>query len=522
MSAPRCPKCNRPMNRGAKTPSGKPRWTCRGGDSDRTYCYSTTDAKATASKRQDGKRSAKTPVFKRTLGGVTRLLITAAQNATPAHKAFVKAMEMFCETQNADILAVPLRYKNPTSRWTASQANEDVWADEFLPYLCNQRKRLNKNLVVLGDVKVQPTAVSPLTGFESLTHGESAIIGHPKLQLTTVATPQNRMPKILTTTGVATMRNYTDSRAGKQGEFHYTLGAALVEIKGKKFHLRQINADKQTGGFTDLETHYVENTAVGASAPLALVMGDTHVDFISAAVARATFGRGGMVDTLRPKTLVWHDLLDGYAVNPHHSGNPFNAIAKVQNNKADARAEVLRALRFVEANTPQGVASVVVPSNHDDFLTRWVLSQDWRDAPGNAEFYLESALAMVRGTKLDETGTTYPQPFAYWGRKLAPSVRFLEPDESFSVADIELGMHGDRGPNGSRGSRKNLRRIGVKSIVGHTHSPGIEEGCYQVGTSTGLKLEYTRGPSGWLNTHCLVYATGKRTLINIIDGEWRL
>lgn len=519
MTPPNCPKCGGKMHRGPASTSGKVRWVCRPG---RVYCYSTTDSGATQTKGPSGKRSAKTPVFKRTLGGVTRLLVTAVQNATPAHKLFVKAMETFCEAQNADILAIPLRYKNPTSKWSSSQANEDVWADEFTPYLCNQRKRLGPNLVVLGDVKVQPTAVSPLTGFESLTHGESAIIGHPKLQLTTVATPQSRMPKILTTTGAATVRNYTDSRAGKQGEFHYTLGAALVEIKGKKFHLRQINADKQTGSFTDLDTHYVSGLSLGATRPLALVMGDTHVDFIDPAVARATFGRGGMVDSLRPCTLVWHDLLDGYAVNPHHAGNPFNAIAKVQNNRMDARAEVQRALDFVQQRTGKDLQSVVVPSNHDDFLTRWIISQDWRSAPGNAEFYLESALAMVRGTKLDSSGTTYPQPFAYWGRKLAPSVQFLDGDESFSVAGIELGMHGDRGPNGARGSRKNLRRIGVKSIVGHTHSPGIEEGCYQVGTSTRLKLEYTHGPSGWLNTHCLVYANGKRTLLNIIDGEWRL
>ena len=50
-------------------------------------------------------------------------------------------------------------------------------------------------------------------------------------------------------------------------------------------------------------------------------------------------------------------------------------------------------------------------------------------------------------------------------------------------------MHGDKGPNGARGSIRNLRRIGIRSVIGHTHSPGIDEGCYQVGTSTRLRLE---------------------------------
>ena len=83
-------------------------------------------------------------------------------------------------------------------------------------------------------------------------------------------------------------------------------------------------------------------------------------------------------------------------------------------------------------------------------------------------------------------------------------------------------MHGDRGPNGARGSIKNLRRIGVKSIIGHSHSPGIDEGAYQNGTSTRLRLGYNVGPSSWLNAHTVVYANGKRSLINIIDGKWRL
>jgi hypothetical protein len=114
-----------------------------------------------------------------------------------------------------------------------------------------------------------------------------------------------------------------------------------------------------------------------------------------------------------------------------------------------------------------------------------------------------------------------PSPFALWAEQYAPNLRVLGGDESFRIAGIECGMHGDRGPNGARGSRMNLRRIGVKSVVGHSHSPGIEEGCYQTGTSTHLRLEYNSGASSWLQAHVAIYLSGKRTLLNIIDGEWR-
>lgn len=90
-------------------------------------------------RKQDGStaRRGKTPLFTRSLGGVTRFIVTAAQNATPVHKGFVKAIETACNHLNAVSLVVPLRYKNPTSRWTESQANEEVWADEVQPYLIN-------------------------------------------------------------------------------------------------------------------------------------------------------------------------------------------------------------------------------------------------------------------------------------------------------------------------------------------------------------------------------------------------
>ena len=98
----------------------------------------------------------------------------------------------------------------------------------------------------------------------------------------------------------------------------------------------------------------------------------------------------------------------------------------------------------------------------------------------------------------------------------------LERDESLVLGSVELSLHGDKGPNGARGSRSNLKRIGVKTIIGHSHSPGIDGGCYQTGTSTPLRLDYNKGPSSWLNCHCVLYANGKRSLLPIIDGEWRL
>lgn len=459
--------------------------------------------------------------FPRVLQG-SRFIITAAQNATPVHPEFLAALQVAAQEMGADLVVIPLRYKNPTSVWSTRQETDEWWDPALTPHLFDGRKKIGPNLVLVGDIKIQPTALSPLTGFEALTGGESCIIGHPKMQLRTVPAPSGKTPKILSTTGAVTKRNYTDSKAGALGAFHHHLGAVVVELKGKRFHLRQITADRTTGEFTDLDRVYSPAGVRKAPPALGLVLGDTHARWTSPEVDRATFGRRGIVPTLDPRVLVFNDLFDGWSVNPHHEGDPFIAIAKARVSGGNVLEEIKHAVRYV-AKRSAGRQAVVVPSNHDDFLARWVRSTDWRRTPGNAAFYLETAAALVARTTVDGGGARYPDPFAFWVDRLKGKarIRCLAPDEVFRLGTIECGLHGDRGPNGAKGTLKNLSRLGARIISGHTHTPGIEEGHYQVGTSTPLRMEYTRGPSSWLQAHCVVYADGARSLLVIIDGEWR-
>ena len=517
-SAPLCPRCENPLSKNGVTPAGAVRWRCQ---ANGAYCYSTTNPDSVG---RSVKKSKKTKQFRRALGqsSTGRFIVTAAQNATPIHEEFWQALTAAAEHLKAELVVIPMRYKNPTSRWTASQDNEEWWAEEVEPYLFNARKKLCANLVLLGDVKAQPTASSPLTGFEGLTGGESAIIGHTKVQFKVVPVPAGKFPKILTTTGACTVANFTDSKAGKLGEFHHSLAACVVEVYANRFHLRQISAAKD-GSFTDLDKVYTKDGVQDAPPALGLVMGDTHARFADPKVLEATFGAGGIVEVLNPKTLVWNDLLDGYSGNPHHQGNPFISYAKFTKGYGDVRREVEETIALLDKYT-EGRKSVVVASNHDDFLSRWVLREDWKQNPANAKFYLETATAMLESTSMGPGGTEYQDPFRYWVQKLSKNkgdIKCLSTEDSFTLAGVEVGMHGHQGPNGARGSIKNLSRLGTRVVIGHSHSPGIQEGAFQTGTSTPLRLEYTHGPSSWLNSHVVIYASGKRSLITIIDGEWR-
>ena len=454
-------------------------------------------------------------------------VITAAQNDTPAHGPFLESLKVYCKANRAKLIIVPFRYRNPTSMWSKEDEKHDVWASEVVPYLYDGRQDLNENLVLLGDIKVVPTAIRPLTGFDTITQDRSAILAHTKLQFRTVASPQNKLPKILTTTGAVTVANYTDTKAGKKGEHHHVLGACVAEVQdGQVFHLRQINAEKN-GSFYDLDRGYTPKGSTSGHRAEALVMGDTHVDFVDPEVVDATFkGRGSVVGTLKPKHLVWHDLVDMYSGSHHHAKKPFTRLAKASSGMDSVKDEVERACAFVDKYTPKDCVNVIVPSNHHDHLRRWIEDTDWRTTPENAVFYLETALHMAANTRMTEEGAETPHPFNYWGEKLmscADRTVFVDRGHSYMVKGVEVGMHGDLGPNGARGSVRNLSSIGVKTIIGHSHSPAIMEGCYQVGTSSRLKLEYSKSsPSSWLNTHGVIYPNGKRSLISVVAGRWRL
>jgi transcription initiation factor TFIIIB Brf1 subunit/transcription initiation factor TFIIB len=504
-----CPECGSDqLVKNGRAGSNRQRYTCKD-------C-----GHRTTNPEQDSVPAVK---FNTKLPKSKRYVITSAQNATPVFKPFLASLRHFCKRMNAELIVIPFRYKNPTSQWTADNESHEWWASEIVPHLYDGRFDIHPHLTVLADIKVQPTATHPLTTLESITGGKSGLVGHPKISLKTVATPQHTLPKIMASTGALTVPNYTDTKAGKKGEFHHTFGAALVELRGKNvFHLRQIVACND-GSFTELD---IEATAKGtrkAPPALGVTLADTHARFISKDVVRATFtAPDSIVRILRPQYLVWHDVIDFHTRNHHHLGDWLTQFGKWQAGRECVRAELQEACTFIDEHTPDGSQSVVVASNHHEAMLRWIKETDPRSDPVNAEFLYEVGLELLRKTRMGSGGVEIPDPFILWGKKYAKTdVRFLDMDESFVLGGVEHGLHGHKGPNGARGSTKNLSRIGVKVTKGHSHAPGIEEGCYSVGKSTD-KLEYEAGPGGHMNTHCVQYANGKRSLINIIGGSWRL
>lgn len=447
-----------------------------------------------------------------------RYVITYAQNATPVHTGFLAALKVYCAENDARLVVLPGRYKNPTSVWTAGQEHDEWWAPELAPFLFGGRMRIGK-LTVVGDISIQPTAIRPLSGMEKFAADGSAVFGHTKIQLQTIAAAERYYPRILTTTGAITVPNYTRSKAGMRGEIHHTIGACVVERDPQLFHLRQIIAAPD-GTFTDLDREYTPEGSRQAPRALALILGDVHVDKLDPEVEAATLRRpDSIAAVLDPEMIVYHDVLDFDARNHHSIAHFPNRYARATGRANDSvEAEVMRAVAFVDA-TPPSSLPIVVRSNHDAAYDRWLNTADWKSDPVNARFFVETWKAVL--DEYEATGE-WPDAFALlYKLRGAGRGRFLRLDEALQVGGVHLGFHGHTGLNGARGNVLAYSKLGARVVIGHAHAPEILDDAYQVGVSGALAMGYNALPSSWLPSHCVLYASGARTLVNVIRGQWR-
>lgn len=443
----------------------------------------------------------------------TRYLVTWAQNDTPVHAGFWAALRHY----PAELLVIPGTYHNPTSRFEALREGEVSWASEVLPHLVHRAKTLCRNLRVHPEIRTQPTAARPLSGLEVFTGGSSAIIGHPKRALATVATA-TRWPRILASTGACTVPNYSRSKAGAKGAAHHVLGALVVEVlEDGTYFLRQITWDARTASFTDLDRRYDATGVFEAPPAASLVMGDVHLGLED---PKAVLATDEQIAALRPRVVAIHDLFDCGARN-HHDRDLRALHAKVLHTVRSEVAVCAEWLRGKAAKWADVRRIVVVRSNHDEHLDRWLEEHDPRKDPINTPYWHELWAKMHHA--FNQTGE-WPNALELEcrGRGVPSSkVTFLGRDQPCVVKGVQLGFHGHSGPNGSRGSDLGYARLGVKVSKGHTHAPSIVDGCYTSGHNSLPDHGYNHLPNGWAQANIIQYADGKRALLFCVRGKWR-
>jgi hypothetical protein len=455
----------------------------------------------------------------REVASESRFIISCVQNNTGMEKA-LETVKRYSDYNDSRIILIPARYRNPTSQIEHEKGQDKIWwPKDALPYMIESEVPLHKNLKLMAHARVQATAVNPLTGFAPLTQGSSAIFGHAQVAMQTVPTPQNSLPGILHTTGSLSRRNYSKTKAGIKAEFHHSLGVCIVEKKGKYFHLRHACIDRD-GGFFDFTSYYSPKGITHDHRLPGIVTGDEHAIWMAEHARKGIYGSNGIVDQCKPEVIVRHDVLDSYSCSHHHKH--LEKVAKHEWKLHRVLDELQATKDHIDSTTPDGSQNILVASNHNDHLLRWLNEVDIKKEPWNAALYHHLSSLVIDAIEMTDGGAEMPDPFALWASpQMQSDCIFPHRSEHLTIKGILVTLHGDVGPHGSRGSRRNLADLGIRVIIGHAHAPGICRGCYQVGTSTG-DLSYTRGPDGWMVTLALISPNGKRQLVNVMkDASFR-
>lgn len=472
-------------------------------------------------------------------------ILTCAQNNTDVHEKTWLNLLALAHHTGAKLLVSQFMYgkrglgslndKARLNRVSAVHAPvEEVWYDpRIVPFISNDRIEIAKGLVWCGELNIIPTAVSPLTGLEGFTGRKSMIAPHVTQQLACVASyGEGDGAKLNYCTGTVTQRNYIQRKEGLKAEFHHTYGALFVEVdEVGHWWVRQLNADSDGVIYhidgDDGVIQVKDGEIMGGRRSLSVTSGDTHEDEKDPVVHTAKYRKGGMVDVLKPQYNFIHDVLNFARRSHHNVKDPYFMIEQFVQKRESVEEEVAGVRAFLQEIKRTDCLTVVVDSNHDRHLDRWLSENDGRKDPVNARYW-----SVLNKYKIDclysgLTRSILPAAIADWDSAWAArwNVKFLEEDEGFitvkwSSGGIENGMHGDRAANGARGNIRSFAKMGRRSNVGHSHTCGIFQGCYMAGTNSKLKLRYNHGASSWTQSDIVTFENGKRCIVTFAFGKW--
>ncbi len=471
-------------------------------------------------------------------GKINRYIITSAQNNT---KIFPKVWDSLLAYSkhkssriNTSMLMVATftynkaRFGNKAVKLGKSPTALDlapVWYDPIIKkYICDDQVELAPGLIFCGEMNILPTAVRPLQGLEVYSGRHSSIFPHVKMHMSSVASGKHEATKFIYTTGTITKRNYIAKKEGLKADFHHVYGGLIVEVNHQgDWFVRQLIATNK-GVICDMDLKINGNKITKGNRVKSITWGDIHEATLDPEVSELAWGKGGMIDVLRPEYQMMHDVMDFRARNGHTMlKNLIHDRFKAWIEGHDSvKKEVQGVASFLKRTSRDWCQTVVVDSNHDGFFKQWLRIGDYKNDPVNAIYFLEAQLEVYKSIR-DKPKDPYN--LLRWAIERefneSHSIRFLNEDESFVLLDIEHGMHGHLGANGARGSAYGMARMGRKANRGHEHSASILEGVYTSGLSGDNDQGYNKGPSSWSPSHIVTYGTGKRAIYTMWNGGWR-
>lgn len=474
-------------------------------------------------------------------GKIQRYLLTCAQSNTYIHDAMWESLLAVKAYYGAELLISRFSYnknaylRRNTQKPDTALDDDSTWFDpRVMEFQCDRRVEIAPGLVFCGELNILPTAVRPLSGLESYTGRKSTIVPHVKIALDCVASGKHEPTKFMYTTGTVTKKNYIQKKEGQKAEFHHCYGALLVEVNSNgDWWARQLNADNKgriydIGDRNDGAILFDGKRVKKGQRVEAINWGDIHVQELDVESRDVNWAPGGMIDVLRPRYQFGNDTFSFVSRNHHDERDCHRNFEKYINGVDSVLEELKTTAEFLKFAHRDDCAFILVDSNHDRALTKWLKIADYRLDPLNAEIFLELQTRVYRAIReKDEDFHLLEYALRAYGGALMSRVRFLREDESFvicrdSSGGIECGDHGHLGPNGSKGAPLAFSKMARRGNRGHTHIASIIDGGYTAGvTGVPTNFKYLRGPGAWSQSDIVTFANGKRQIVTKWKNKFR-
>ena len=387
-------------------------------------------------------------------------VITTAQKGGKVNHQLYNSMLNYCKENNAEMLILP----------TNGKTIDDTRLDKILTenhQVIDSKYSLNKNIQI-SNFEIRPQQIQPTTGLARFAQGDkSFIFASPKQEIKVIPNSKQDLPKILMTTGAITQPYYKlNTRIGRIAKTDHRYGFIVVDVEDKNiYHYRNVVA-KTNGTFIDLGKSYSKNKVKNVR-PDAMVLGDWHTGETDKKVRAETFN---MIEKYNPKRVVLHDIFNNKSISHHSEGRLVEKYRDYTQSQLSLDLElknVAKEIKYFVDNTSDDTEIIIVKSNHDEGLERYLNETRFINEPQNA----------LISSKLLTAALEEKDPLKYgiaMFYDIPDRVKFLRRDQEYKVRGYQLGNHGDIVAKGMRGSVRSKENAFGKSISGHCFSDDTE------------------------------------------------
>ena len=361
---------------------------------------------------------------------------------------------------------------------------------------------INKNCMV-KDYLIPHTQKNPLLNLDKLsTNLRTIVVGSNKQYLKVLPYKQYEEYRVACSTGTIGNPDYKDTVAGNLDNKYHTFGGILLEYDDQAERFTVRNLIYKDGEICDLNKIYTKKSVKEVKNVPAMVLGDLHLPDEDDYAMRKTLE---MLNKWQPNYVMIHDVASWNSISHHDEHNYLN-----KNLNRTGSAETLeREFSVVTMNIShyfsnfENIQFKLVRSNHDAFIEKWL----------NAGEFIKDKQNAKMGCRLYEK---YLENGNILDGSLPKNVSLLKRNSSFRINGFELAEHGDEGIAGSKGNPATFSRGFEKIVIGHTHSPEINQSTCVVGTLSALKLCYNqKGMTNWAHANGIIHKNGTFQLIFI-------